>query len=204
MTSCCAATSTSSWSPTRASHASLAAYVEVNTLPYVTARGVDLVEVEEDPPLILDGRPLLAQRRWGVRTASLSKTALTTVRVKWAPGFHAADAYPIFDDLYLVHTKFSDVKGRIAWFKAMLDNVQPGSTESTYYGDGRSKIEAFHTWLCKFNRNSRIEETILDTKGFDSLFLASIENNNSECVKQGEFIIDHALRAWPSQYQWFL
>ena len=171
-------------------HASLAAYVEGNTLPYVTARGVDLVEVEEDPPLILDGRPLLEQRRWGVRTASLSKTALTTVPLTWAPGFHAANVSPVFDDLFLIHTKFADVKRRVAWFEIMLKEVAPGSSEAIYYSDGRVKLSGFNSYLARLALSTI---TVYNSRAFDEEFLSTVSRNPASEFFQGSFMLGSSL-----------
>jgi hypothetical protein len=181
-------------------HASLAAYVEGNALPYVTARGVDLVEVEEDPPLILDGRPLLEQRRWGVRTASLSKTALTTVPMTWSPGFHAANVRPVFDDLFLVHTKFADIKGRVAWFARMLTKVLPGSCEAAYYGDGQAKLEGYGHWLQGLERVFALTMTATDRSAFDTAFLRTVLRNEITGFEQGEFRVDCSLRLIESSF----
>lgn len=181
-------------------HASLAAYVEANALPYVTARGVDLVEVEEDRPLILDGRPLLEQRRWGVRTSSLSKTALTTAPVIWAPGFHAANVKPVFDDLFLFHTKFADVKGRVAWFDKMLGKVRPNSNEAVYYADGRAKIEGYSRWLCGLDRADAAKATLFDSGAFDEVFLGTVARNEANGIEQGEFTVERAIRRFRCEH----
>lgn len=182
-------------------HASLAAYVEGLALPYVTARGVDLVEMPDDPPLILDGRPLLGQRHWGVRTASLNKTALTTVPLAWGPGFHAANVRPVFDYLYLIHTKFADVKGRVAWFEAMLAKVRPGSSEAEYYADGRAKLEGFVKWLWKLERK---DQSIQAAVAFDIEFLKTVRKSSIDEIYQGDFTVEHALhRLNPDDHQIF-
>ena len=160
--------------------------------PYVTARGVDLVETEADAPLLLDGRPLLDQRHWGVRTSSLSKTAVTTVPLTWSPGFHSATVRPAFDDLSLVHTKFADVKGRVAWFEEMSTKVRPVSNEAAYYSDGRAKLEGYNRFLHALKRDRDV--SVLDSDAFDEAFLATVTCNVNDDVHQGDFTAELVLR----------
>ncbi len=176
-------------------HVSLAAYVDGLTRPYVTAIGLDLVEVEGDPPLVLDGRPLLAQREWCVRTAALNKTAVTSVPMTWSLGFHASTVSPVFEDLYLVHTKFADVRGRVAWFAEMLERVGPGTTEYQYYNDGKAKIEGFQRWLCKLDRKP--DPAFLKDTAFLEQFLKTVYCNPVNGIYQGEFLIDRSLTKHP-------
>ena len=176
-------------------HLSLAAYLDGLTKPYVTAVGLDLVEVEDDPPLVLDGRPLLAQREWCVKTAALNKTAVTSIPMTWSAGFHASTVIPDFGDLYLVHTKFADVSGRVAWFTEMLDRVRPGSSESVYYSDGRAKIEGFRRWLCKLDRKP--DPASLKDTAFLEQFIKTVHRNPVNGIYQGEFCIDRTLTKHP-------
>ena len=58
--------------------ASLKDYAQSLAHPYVTALGLNVIEIEHEPPLVLDGRPLLSQRRYCVATASLCKISIAT------------------------------------------------------------------------------------------------------------------------------
>ena len=157
---------------------------------YVTAVGVDLVETPQEASLDLS-RPLLPQRPWCVETASLSKTAIVARGagpIVWAPGFHAATVAPSFDDLLLLHMKFADIKGRVAWFAAMLGNLSAGSSTYEYYSAGKAKIEGFAAHLNSF---PKVEDAdpCSDT-AFRERFMATVTQNPVNGIWQGDFEVD--------------
>lgn len=170
---------------------SLKDYVERLDQTYVTAIGLDLIETPEDETLDFD-RPLLAQRPWCVETSSLSKTAIVARQagpVVWAPGFHAATVRPRFDDLYLLHMKFADVKGRVTWFANMRDKLVPGSKTYDYYDAGKAKIEGFAKHLNTFPRMDEADP-YTDTS-FREHFLETVTRNPVNGIWQGVFDVDH-------------
>lgn len=74
-----------------------------------TAIGFDLeqnLHIEEalDPT-----RPILDQRSTVVFNSWLCKTLITRDPLRWDGGFHASNAEPSFDDLYLIHIRGSDL-----------------------------------------------------------------------------------------------
>lgn len=171
--------------------ASLSEYIEILNAPYVTAIGLDLVEAPGDKSLDLS-RPLLTQRPWCVETSSLSKTAIVTRdagTIVWAAGFHSATVVPRFDNLYLLHMKFADVKGRIAWFATMRAQLAPGSETYAYYDGGKAKIEGYAAHLNSFPRVEGADPS--SNTLFRRRFAASVIRNPLNGIFQGDFVTDH-------------
>jgi hypothetical protein len=166
----------------------LSDYVEKNELPYVTARGVDLIELADDKPLEND-KPILGfQRCYGQRAASLNKTCLTTIPLCWTPGFHATNVFPVFSDLYNFHLKWGDIKSRISWHEKMLEGLFPGSSEYEYFGIESAHLIEHQNYLAS---KSRVEGQSSDD--FDRQFLATVSFNPAEKIYQGEFLIQDFL-----------
>ena len=84
--------------------ADLAASAEADVL---TAFGTNVLHVAGEAPLDL-ARPITAQRGWMRPTASLCKPVLARRAVRWAPGFHYADAASRLGGLYLFHIAYAD------------------------------------------------------------------------------------------------
>ena len=122
------------------SYAGLMDFVERNALPYVTALGIDVVEAEGEAPLDFSQPLFGTQRRFGVFSSALNKTGLTSVPLRWAPGFHGASEPPVFSSLYLLHLKFADMTRRVAWFDEMRRHVEPGSQAEAYFSVGEAHL----------------------------------------------------------------
>jgi len=92
-----------------AKYADLNDYIARGLSDYATAVGVNVVQmIDRELPLDL-GRPILAQRRYGLFSASICKTLLSRAPLVWSAGMHATNLPPKFDtDLFLFHTKLMD------------------------------------------------------------------------------------------------
>jgi hypothetical protein len=91
-----------------ARHASLLDYAADLSLDAVTAVGVEIVHAVGEAPLD-NCRGVGELRRHGLFSSSMCKTSMIGRRVTWAPGFHAHDGPPCFDDLYLFHLRHADL-----------------------------------------------------------------------------------------------
>ncbi len=163
-------------------HRDLAAYVQHTKLPYVTARGIDMVELPDDAPLDFDAPIIGIQRAYGVRATALNKTCLTTRPLRWAAGFHGADVPPKFDDLYLFHFKFAALTSRISWHERMLEGLAEGSSEQRYFGVGPTHLNEYQAHLAAKPRAGDESEA-----AFDARFLASVGSNPRDGIHQGAF-----------------
>jgi len=114
-------------------HQSLTSYIEVVEDDYVTAIGIDVFEGADEGELRLDSPILGQQRRMGALNSALDKTTLTSVSLEWAPGFHATKNPPNFNDLFIFHLKWADLKGRKAWHASMAESVLQGGSEERYF-----------------------------------------------------------------------
>ncbi len=92
------------------------------------AVGLNLLQVAED--MTLDPtRPVGVQRRFGWFASALCKPVLARRAPAWAPGFHSADAAPVFGDFFLLHLRYADREiacRRLARTREMAWAAQPG------------------------------------------------------------------------------
>lgn len=173
--------------PGRSFHGNVKDYIENNDFEYLTAKGIDVLERLDDAALNPE-LSILAQRSVGVRSAALNKTCITTVPLRWAAGFHAADVMPVFSSIYLFHLKFSDIKSRIAWHKEMLNNLEPETQEYKYFSANADFLTNHQRYLLGFERNETESE-----EEFDCKFLATVERNPINGICQGEFFVQKCL-----------
>jgi hypothetical protein len=82
-------------------YASLRRYVDNLDARYVTAIGLDVIEMPSEAALRYDVKPLLQQRSFAVKASAYSKTCVTRTPLRWSPGFHTVDAPPNFDDILM-------------------------------------------------------------------------------------------------------
>lgn len=167
-------------------HAGLADYIAQLDLPYVTARGIDLVEEPADPALDY-ARPVIGQqRRSGIRSAALNKTCITSVPLTWSEGFHATDVPPQMDELFLFHMKFADIKGRMAWFNHMSEAVAHAGAEGRYFSLPLQSMLQHQAWLL---RRPRVDGWFgLTGDGFDERFLETVVRNPRNGIYAGTFL----------------
>ncbi len=158
-------------------------FVEHNEQPYVTACGIDVVELADDSPLDLSKPVFGGQRCYGIRSAALNKTALITMPVRWAAGFHGASVPPRFGGLYNLHLKFADLKSRIAWHEQMLSGIEPGTKAYEYFAVGADHLIAVQKFFAALPRNGQESQD-----EFDARYMASVSRNDRNGIFQGEFI----------------
>lgn len=162
--------------------ADLADFIERNELPYVTAQGVDVIELAEDAPLDLEKPIFGVQRRYGLRSSALNKTCVMTIPLRWAEGFHGANVPPRFAGLYNLHLKFADIKKRIAWDQAMLQGLVPGSKAYRYFSVGIDHLTGVRNFMA-----SRPKGGAETQAAFDARFLATVYHRPDSGIHQGDF-----------------
>ena len=121
---------------------SLRHYVDNLDARYVTAIGLDVVEMPSEAALRYDVRPLLKQRGFAVKGSAYSKTCVTTTPLRWSPGFHTVNAPPIFDDLYLFHMKFSDASTRSNWLDHLAELCKSDPVHHTHFKAAQQEFTA--------------------------------------------------------------
>lgn len=90
-------------------HPDLRHFCAANSQPVLNAIGLNVIhrlghEIPYDP-----SRGVLAQRSWVFSSSSMCKPVLIRRPVRWAHGFHSADAEAAFDQLYLFHLRWFDL-----------------------------------------------------------------------------------------------
>ena len=177
---------------------SLSAYVDALDVPHVTALGLDIFQDTDEPALKMDGRPLLAQRRYCVATTSLCKTAIVTKPVAWSIGFHFSDAPPHLADLLLLHMKFADVGRRVTWFDHMRSVSGKGSFEDERFADGDHKLEPVRRHMANLPRRQGWT-AFLDTGFVERHLDASRLERDQQRFYKFPFEIDDHAREMPAE-----
>ena len=85
----------------------LPAYARSRPNDVVTSFGMDVLQVDGEPPLDL-AVPVLRQRGWARPFSSLCKPTFVTRPVTWGMGFHYADAPSRLGTLFLFHLAYAD------------------------------------------------------------------------------------------------
>jgi Glycosyl transferase family 2 len=84
-------------------------YCEKANPGYVTSIGIDVLHrTSEEGPLDPE-KPVLQQRSYGHYSSAMNKPNLTSIPVKWWPGFHSRELPAKFGDLFLFHLRYADM-----------------------------------------------------------------------------------------------
>jgi hypothetical protein len=89
---------------------SLLHFCQETTEAVVAVVGLNLHHLlgEEDD---LDlSRPVLKQRRWVRFVAPMCKPSIVKVPIKWGRGFHSSNKPSVFEDVYMFHLRYFDLK----------------------------------------------------------------------------------------------
>jgi hypothetical protein len=131
------------------SAASLAAFVDGLDAPYMTARGFDVIQMPDEPPL--PEKPdasILKDRAFAYPNTALNKTCIVKTPVTWSAGFHAASVYPKFGPLVMLHMKRLDIGWQVGWFSHMFENIKDNPKVDKifkdYYTPDKEKIRNYH------------------------------------------------------------
>jgi hypothetical protein len=175
----------------------LAAYIETLDRPYMTGRGLEVIE-GYDEPLLNPGIPILVQqRKLAFRSSSLNKTCITSVPIEWGSGFHGSTVFPVLRDLYLFHIKYTDMSGRLQWL-ADLRASAPGNAEVERYCDtGIAHIQQMRTAV--LGRELQTGWESFADRSFDQAFLDTVKYD-VEKIYLGAFLQDSKLLQIPSEF----
>ncbi len=82
--------------------------LDLAALPEIAyAVGLNVLQMPEEGKLD-PTRPVGEQRRFAWFASALCKPVLARRKPAWAPGFHSADAAPVFGAFYLLHLRYAD------------------------------------------------------------------------------------------------
>lgn len=126
-------------------YASLQAYLGSLQSDVVAPTGLHLFHIPElEPPLDLE-RPILGQRRFVQFGAGMCKPMITTVAVRWHPGFHSCDRMPDYrTDLYQFHLATMDVGISLARLRLTREMSWSENALRRRYGQHQRFSDAKH------------------------------------------------------------
>ncbi len=133
--------------PDPALHDGLGDFVAAARGAYVTAVGLDVVQMPDEPALDFHAAPRLAQRKFAVKVSAYSKTCMVRRPVQWGLGFHTCEALPAFGDLYLFHMKFADAGRRLEWLDFMAEACRSDAGQHEHF---RTAGREFQSTLRRF------------------------------------------------------
>ncbi len=128
---------------------SLADWVRQMEIPYLTARGFDVIQLEGEAPLPKEpDTPILTHRAFAYPNAALNKTCIVKTPTEWSGGFHGASVFPRFGPVFMLHMKRLDIGWQVDWFRHMLQNIsQNEKTDEalkSYYRADQDDIRNYH------------------------------------------------------------
>jgi len=111
--------------------------------------GYDVLHAKDEMAINWELFPLLSQRKWWVKNTRLNKQLLTTIPLKYDPGFHRATPEArINNDLMLIHLRridynytLSRLQIRMAWKRP------PGQISSTVHQWHSNNFNKFDAWF---------------------------------------------------------
>jgi len=183
---------------------SLAAFVHGSDEPYMTARGFDVTQMPDEPPL--PERPdgaILKDRAFATPNTALNKTCIMKMPMTWCVGFHWASVYPRFGPLFMLHLKRLDMGWQLAWFRRMFDNIKdnpkvPQNTKDYYYPD-EAKIRDHHTSVSQRQRLAGIDSWY--RQDLMARFLETIKFVPATGLYHGEYGTEPVLCEIPSEWR---
>jgi hypothetical protein len=168
-------------------------------LPYVSAYGIEVFEKLGDEPLDSSLSILVSQRQQAIMNSALHKIAVTSIPLDWSPGFHSANAQPMFDALYLFHMKFADIERRAIWFDFMKSSVPNGSSEQNYFSCTMAQLtdqkEMLSEQPCRADGWSNLPDPVEVQR-----FFATVTRAENGCC-QGDFFLAPASFLIPEEYR---
>ena len=96
--------------PDPSKYSNLHEYCQQRSKPVVTSIGLNVAQkISTESPIDLH-IPILSQRQWVRFVTPMCKQNIVSKRTNWTPGFHGSDHAPVFDDVYLFHLRYFDLK----------------------------------------------------------------------------------------------
>lgn len=169
---------------------SLRAYVEEMPHAYVTARGFDVIQLDDEPALSEASiGTLLQNRNFAYPNTALNKTCIVKTPVDWSAGFHWADVFPSFGPVFMLHMKRIDIDWQMAWLSGMADTIKDNPNVSDeirqYYTADREKILRYHSDVGRRPKLSGIESWYRDN--LLTGYLEKIEYSKADGIYYGEY-----------------
>lgn len=153
----------------------LRAYMDRLDKPYVTSRGFEVFQHDEEAALNVTERILVRQRKYAMAATALNKTGITSEPLRWNRGFHHCDRPPVFDDVFLFHLKRADLQWQLDWNKAVASQIVTDDRIRSYYETPEQQLRQYHkSWSMK---NVESGVNVMYRKVFNEEFASSLFYN---------------------------
>lgn len=176
-------------------HASLLAYIQNLSKPYVTARGMNVIQSDREQRLNFDRPILFEQRRFVQAVGPMNKTCVTSVPTEWAPGFHWCTHHPAFDDLFMFHLKHADMDLLMHFGDWMLEQVRGNKQFEEYYRPNRERLLTHQRVSFAYPCVQGLGE--MYRRAFTEDFLATVQYVPSSKIYHGSAMYDKFLVELP-------
>lgn len=165
-------------------------YIERLSLPYVTARGLNIVPFPEETPLQINQPILVKQRKFVHPVGTLNKTCITTIPLNWNVGFHFTSQPPKFDDLFLFHMKHADFKMCMEWSDVMSVQIEEDSDFKDYYRQDSDKALSYIKSVINYPQTTGVNA--LYRSSFNEKFLKEIKYSDDTQIYDGIHMFEEA------------
>jgi hypothetical protein len=183
---------------------SLASYIDQVKLPFVTARGFDVIQLPSEADLLENQTSgILENRGYAHPNSALNKTCITKTKISWSSGFHFTNLYPQFGPLFMLHMKRLDIEWQMNWFEKMFGNIKDNPKVhrifKEYYTPDREKITNYHKGVDGRPRLNGIESWYRND--FNNEFLNSLVYSVSDQRYHGTLAHEMVLCSIPAEWK---
>jgi hypothetical protein len=191
---------------------SLREFIENNMdVPYLTARGFDVIQLLDEPALPeVPDFPILRDRAFAYPNTALNKTCIVKTDMVWSSGFHWASVFPKFGPLFMLHLKRLDIGWQVNWFSRMSDNIKDNPTAPNslkdYYKPDQQKIIDYHKGVYNRQKLSGIECWYRDQLVTDYIEKIKLVQNTDKLghkirIYSGQYGHEHVLCEIPTEWK---
>lgn len=180
-------------------HRSLSDYINNLTFEYVTARGFDVFQHNNETSLDMEIPILVNQRSHCFALTAMNKTCITSIPITWKRGFHFCSQPPRLDELFLFHFKRADVDQNIGWNAYLSKKILNDEFIRSYYETPPEKVVQFLNGLSE--REFEEGSSVMYRDAFYQNFMAGLTFNNEFGVYESGFIVEKKVIIIPEQYR---
>ncbi len=153
----------------------LRGYIDRLEQPYVTSRGFEVFQHDEEPALDVNEKILVRQRKYAMAATAMNKTSITSEPLRWNRGFHHCDRLPVFDGVFLFHLKRADLQWQLDWNKVVATKIIADDFIRSYYETPEQQLRQYHkSWSLKPTDSG---EKVMYRESFNEAFRTSIIYN---------------------------